>query len=231
MGIRRRIAALLILAGPSLLAQAAEKTSPDRPSQSPHFIECPDSPVTGRRPPEMECAILVRQTIDHLSAGPLVWRLETFPSIDEARKAEGESSVVVEADGMVWLMSLAKPGEKSVGGSFVAEVGPLPVPAAPKYEFLLAEAHAGSNGMNHPHTHSGPEAWYVWAGKQCVETPEGAKTAAAKEGMFEPADTPMRLTIVGPEIRDAFFIVIHDPARPWNAASDWKPKDLCAAQP
>jgi quercetin dioxygenase-like cupin family protein len=63
--------------------------------------------------------------------------------------------------------------------------------------------------MNLPQTHSGPEAWYLLAGKQCVETLDGSKGAKAGEGMFEPADTPMRLTILGRDTRDAFFIVVH----------------------
>ena len=195
-----------------------------------HVIQCPDSPVAGQRPANTECAILARKTFPRLPHGSIVWRLETFPSMQTAQQAQTSASVVVQGGGKIWLMSLSQPGQRSNGGSYVAEVGPLPLLPAAGYELLVAEAYAGSDAMNLPHTHSGPEAWYLLAGKQCVETPDGAKKAKAGEGMFEPADTPMRLTILAPDTRDAFFIVVHDPARPWNALSDWQPTDLCASQ-
>jgi mannose-6-phosphate isomerase-like protein (cupin superfamily) len=207
-----------------------DKPASGRQATKSHVIQCPESPVPGERPTSMECAILIRKTFSRLPQAPVAWRLETFPSMKSVQEARTGASVVVRAGGKVWLMSLSEPGKRSNGGQFIAEVGPLPLPPADSYEFLIAEAHAGSDAMNLPHTHSGPEAWYVLEGKQCVETPDGVKSAKAGEGMFEPADTPMRLTILGPEIRDAFFIVVHDPALPWNTSSQWQPKDMCVSQ-
>lgn len=206
-----------------------DKPQASTPATKTHIMECPDSPVPGQRPASMECAILVRKIFHRLPQGPVVWRLETFPSLKAAQKAQTSASVVVRADGKTWLMSLSEPGQRSKGGQYITEVGPLPVPPASNYELLVAEAYAGSDAMNRPHTHSGPEAWYVLAGKQCVETPDGIKSAQSGDGMFEPPNTPMRLTILGPETRDAFFIVVHDPALPWNALSEWQPKNLCAS--
>jgi len=48
--------------------------------------------------------------------------------------------------------------------------------------------------------------------------------AVAGEGMFA-HETPMRLNIEAQ--RDAFFMVVHDSAKPWNTLSDWKPDNRC----
>lgn len=223
--------AILVTANSSASAQHARDIPPSNvEATKTHVIQCPDSPVTGQRPANMECAILVRKTFPQLPQAPVVWRLETFRSMRAVQQAQTDASVVVQAAGKIWLMSLSKPGQRSRGGHYVAEVGPLPIPPAATYELLIAEAYAGSDAMNLPHTHSGPEAWYVLRGKQCVETPDGIKSAEAGQGMFEPADTPMRLTILGPETRDAFFIVVHDSTRAWNTSSDWQPKSGCTSQ-
>jgi hypothetical protein len=45
--------------------------------------------------------------------------------------------------------------------------------------------------------------------------------------MVAPADTPMQLNISGSRKRDAFFVVIHDSAKPRMIPSDWQPKGGC----
>lgn len=190
-----------------------------------HVIDCSEETVAGERPVGKECAILARKVFQSLPNSPVMWRLETFPTQDAARQAQTEASVVVRAAGEIWLLSLGTRGERSRGGKFVAEVGPLPIPTVPRYELLVAEADVGPDAMNRAHTHSGPEAWYILRGEQCVHTPNGMVRARAGEGLFVPADTPMRLTF--PVKRDAFFIVVHDPARAWNTFVDWEPKELC----
>jgi hypothetical protein len=45
--------------------------------------------------------------------------------------------------------------------------------------------------------------------------------------MFAPAETPMKLNIVGPGKRDALFLIIHDSAKPFNTFLDWNTGGLC----
>jgi quercetin dioxygenase-like cupin family protein len=77
------------------------------------------------------------------------------------------------------------------------------------------------------HTHPGPEAWYVLAGAQCLDTPSGATKLGAGEGGVVPPDTPMRLNASGSSTRRALFIVIHDPSIPWTNPVDWTPTGAC----
>jgi quercetin dioxygenase-like cupin family protein len=77
------------------------------------------------------------------------------------------------------------------------------------------------------HTHPGPQIFYLLTGEQCLETPNGTLRARAGEGMVAPANTPMQLNITGSSKRDAFFVVVHDSAKPRVAPSNWVPKGMC----
>jgi hypothetical protein len=72
------------------------------------------------------------------------------------------------------------------------------------------------------------EAWYVVAGIQCLETPDGITVVRAGEGSLVPEGPPMMLSSVGTETRRAVLLVLHDSTKPWiTPAIQWKPKGLC----
>lgn len=207
---------------------------PETPAKTSghHLVDCPDSPTPGKRPPDAGCAIVAHKVFTALPQGPAVMRVETFVTTETAQHAATPASVVVEAASEVWLLSIASPGERSKGGNFVTEVGPLPpIPAAASYELQVADADFGP-AMNPAiskavHTHSGPEIWYLLTGEQCLETPDGTHRAKAGEGMFAPAETPMQLNIAGTENREALFAILHDASKPATTISDWQPKGGC----
>jgi hypothetical protein len=188
--------------------------------------------MPGKRPSDSDCALLVQKQFATLPAGDLVLRVENFPTIDEAESAAIPASAVVEAAGKIWLLTLSPKEERSRGGQFVTEVGPIPpIPYAANYVMDVAEADLGPANKEAVaraiHTHPGPEVFYLLTGEQCLETPDGATKARAGEGMTAPANTPMQLNIMGQSKRDAFFIVIHDAAKPRVMVSDWQPRGLC----
>jgi len=79
-----------------------------------------------------------------------------------------------------------------------------------------------------PHRHSGPEAWYVLSGTQCLETPEGIIVARAGESAMVREGPSMNIQGVGTETRRSVLLVLHDSSRPWvTKISDWKPTGLC----
>ena len=167
-----------------------------------------------------------------LPKGVLFLRFENFSTRDAAHRKETSASAVVEWAEQVWLLTLGPKGERSRGGTFVAEIGPVPaVPPATRY-VLDVNAAEFSPDMNaevarQVHTHPGPEIFYLLTGEQCLETPNGTARARAGEGMVAPANTPMQLNIVGAEKRDAFFVVIHDFKTPRVTPSDWLPTGAC----
>ena len=222
----------LCLALLSLRPGFAAAQNPGGGHQAHALVPCDDSPTEGLRPSNVACAVLARTQFDSLPGGPLVLRFETFPTLAAAQRASVPASAVIRAGGKTWLITLTTRGQRSQGGQFVAEIGPVPaLPPASRYEMRVAEADFGPDLnpqiSNAIHTHSGPEFWYVLTGAQCLETPAGVTRANAGQGMFAPADTPMQLNITGSEKRDAIFVIVHDAARPATAVSDWQPKGLC----
>jgi hypothetical protein len=195
----------------------------------PGAVGCDDSPTPGKRPPNTECATLVHKNFDTLPPGPLVWRFENFPTTDAAQRASTPASAVVEAGGKVWLLTLAAKGVRSKGATFVAETELLPpIPSGPSYEIVVSEANLGPEAKVMTHKHSGPETWFLLTGEQCVELPDRAvRGRAGQTPTSAPAETPMKLNIIGPAKRDALFLVVHDSSKPWNTFLDWQPKGLC----
>lgn len=220
----------LVLIALRPIGAAAQRIGQGPPAHS--LVACEDSPTAGVRPPNVPCAVLARTQFDRLPRGPTVLRFETFPTPEAARLASVQASAVVRAVGKTWLITLATQGERSPGGQFVTEIGPVAVlPSAKRYEMRVSEADFGPDLnpeiSNAVHIHSGPEFWYLLTGAQCLETPTGVTRARAGQGMFAAADTPMQLNIVGSGKRDAIFVVVHDAARPATTVSNWQPKGRC----
>ena len=191
-------------------------------------VACIESPTQGKRPLSTDCAILLQKKFSSLPPGPLVWRFENFSRVEAAQAASTPASVVVETAGKVWLLTLATKGGRTKGGTLVAETELLPsIPPGPSYEIVVAEADLGPDANVMTHKHSGPETWYLLSGEQCLELPDRAVRARVGETMSAPAETPMKLNIVGPGKRDALFLVIHDSSKPFNTFLDWNPKGLC----
>jgi quercetin dioxygenase-like cupin family protein len=191
-------------------------------------VACNESPTPGKRPANMDCALLVTKKFSSLPPEPLVWRFENFATKEVAQGAATTTSVVAEAAGKVWLVTLSPKGRRSKGATFVAETDQLPViPSGSSYEIVIFEADLGPEAVVPAHTHSGPETWYLLTGEQCLELPGRVARAHAGETMFAPPDTPMKLNILGPGKRDALFIIVHDSSKPATTFVDWEPIGLC----
>jgi hypothetical protein len=161
---------------------------------------------------------VVEKKIAVLPAGPLYWRLENFPTLAEARGAEGPTSLAAEAAGKVWLFTLAPKDGATPGGSKVVEIGPLPEVSA--NEFLLRVNRAGGPpGVKSPiHTHPGSEVFYVLAGKVGQKTPHGVAYAEAGTTMVgHGADTPMEVFNAGTIDLEQFAIFVVDANRKFSS--------------
>ncbi len=173
------------------------------------------------------CKFLAKYDVPAFPDSPLFWHVTTFPTRHGAESAKGQIGFVVDAAGRVWLYTFGPKDAAPRGGKAVATVGPLPLPSAKSYEVVAYFVVMPARTTVGAHTHPGPEAWYVLAGAQCLETPAGVMRRAAGEGMVAPPNVPMALTNPGPATRRALFIVIHDTSQPWISDSDWKPSGAC----
>ena len=142
-------------------------------------VGCKDSATPGKLPPNTDCAILLHKNFDVLPPGPLAWRFENFSTTEAARRVATPASAVVEAEGKVWLITLAAKGGHTKGATFVSETELLPpIPSGPSYEIVVSEARLGSEAKVMVHKHSGPETWFLLTGEQCV----GSRRQRSKPG-------------------------------------------------
>jgi len=138
--------------------------------------------------------------VDQLPDGPLYWAAQTFDSRDAAEEAAGETGLVGEAEGLVWLFTLGRAGEAPSGGTLLAEIGPLEVPSAEAYQLLVnyrttaPGVTVGATQGVGVHAHPGWESCSVMAGEQTVWTPgRQQRTEAGDSWIGQPPGTLTRL--------------------------------------
>jgi quercetin dioxygenase-like cupin family protein len=168
-----------------------------------------NTPV-GERSSEVGCYLTAIEALGALPEGAWFWHLHTYPTRAAAEAAKGARGTVVESFGKVWLYTIAEERWLPPGGERVAVIGPLPIVAGKQYTARYMEAVFSPGMRARPHRHSGPEAWYVISGTQCLETPEGITIAHAGEGAIVAAGPPMSLASVGTETRRSVLLVLHD---------------------
>jgi quercetin dioxygenase-like cupin family protein len=157
----------------------------------------------------------------------IYWHLYTFPDRAAAEKAKSPSGIVVEEDGRAWLSEFGSRNRPSHGGDRIAVVGPLRLLPAESYTAEIAYSVMQPVDRSRVHTHSGPEAWYVLSGAQCLKTPNGARSARAGATMSVMPNLPMELSVIGATVARSLTLVIHDSAQEFGTASSWKPTDDC----
>jgi quercetin dioxygenase-like cupin family protein len=190
-------------------------------------VACVDVPP-GEKRPEFGCFNVATVTGLHFSQASVYWHLRTFPSRKAAEAAKSATGIVVEEDGRVWLSEFGPRNTAPRGGEAIAVVGPLQLPAATSYAAVLSYAVMRPGDSSRVHTHPGPEGWYVLAGEQCLETPDGATKAKAGGTSTVRSNIPMELNVTGTTLRRAFALVIHDSTQQRGTNSDWKPSGACS---
>ena len=161
---------------------------------------------------------VVEKKLKELPSGPLYWRLENFPTLAQAQSAAGPTSLAAEVAGKVWLFTLGPKDGSTPGGAKVVEIGPLPPISASEY-LLRVNRAGGAPGAKTPiHTHPGPEAFYVLAGKLGQRTPHGVTYTEAGTAMIgHGADTPMEVFSAGTTDLDELAIFVVDANQPFSS--------------
>jgi hypothetical protein len=168
--------------------------------------------------------------VKQLPPGPLYWRIENFPTLEQAKSAplpfrwnpdtvsyEGSPWLAAEVAGKVWLFTLGAKDGKTQGATPVAEIGPLPPVTA--QEYLLRVNHgSGPPGSKTPvHTHPGSEAFYVVTGRLGQRTPHGVSYVETGRTMNgHTADMPMEVFNGGNSDLTALIMFVVDAAKPFS---------------
>jgi hypothetical protein len=214
----------VILAGP---VASAQKPPAPNVGASTATIQCVDSSASGRIS-SAPCTIFARRTVAGFAFEPVMWNLSAYSTRIEADQRATPTSAVVALDGEFWRLEVGPRGDPVRGAARNATIGPIPLPAAKSYEILFAFVAVPPGSHSAIHVQSGPEAWYVLAGSQCVETPDTVLHIAQGHGGMVPADTPLYLVATGTTTRRAFFVIVHDAARPFYTEVDsWHPQGKC----
>jgi hypothetical protein len=168
--------------------------------------------------------------VKQLPRGPLYWRVENFPTLDQAKAAAGEyrwnpdtvtydgwHSLTAEVAGKVWLFTLGPQGAATPGGTKVAEIGPVPTLSAPEY-LLRVNYGSGPPGARTPvHSHFGSEAFYVVSGKLGQKTPDGTSYVEAGYSMNgHMAGMTMQVFNAGTTDLTALIMFVVDATKPFS---------------
>lgn len=181
----------------------------------------PDSPAaSGAKRYYIET--LAERRVTSLPAGPLYWRVETFPTRRVARSAGGAYSLSASVAGQHWLFTLGPRGGEGRGAR-VAEIGPVAAPSARTY--LLRINHAGGPpGAQTPvHSHPGSEAIYVLRGQISQRTPHGVRRAGAGETLGAHApEMAMQITSTGAADLEQLVMFVVDADRPFSPPASFE---------
>ena len=219
--LARACGALLL----TLTASAAPAADPQH-EHDPMEKGC--VPVAQRNGERLGCYILASQELGKLPDTQVYWHVYSYPTPAAAAAAKGPKGTVVQLGDEVWLFAVADTAWSPTGGKRVARVGPLPVAHTGTYTAQYMEAIFTPGMRSAVHQHTGPEAWYVLAGEQCLETPGKATFVRAGESGIVPEGPPMILWGTGKSERRALVLILHDSTkRPTIFGSEWKSEGRC----
>lgn len=172
------------------------------------------------------CTILANRHLRTSVGEPLYWHLDRFDSVEAAQDGATDDSVVAEAHGSVWRMTVERKSGEHLDGHHVAWIGPLPLLPGRAYAMRVQSSLLGPGSVTPVHTHPGPEVIYVVAGEQCLETSQaGERIGPGKSGVV-PAGVSHAGSVVGSEPRRAIAVVLYDAAHPASHNLDDPPRLL-----
>lgn len=157
---------------------------------------------------------VAEKSIGTLPEGDLYWTAETFASFDEAKAAEGETSVAAEIDGKAWLLTLGPEDAVGHGGEVMATVGPIERFDAPEYLLRINTSDAPPGSMSSVHSHPGSEAMYVLSGEVTVRWPDRTDVLEAGDaGAGQSPHTTMQASSTGDEKLRGLIMFVVDPTQ------------------
>ncbi len=173
---------------------------------------------------------VAQKKVKQLPPGPLFWRVESFPTLEDARTAVGPDgwnpasvryettmSLIAEVDGKVYVVTLGPKGAATPGGSKLAEVGPVPTVSAPEYLLRLNHGSGPPGAKTPVHSHPGSESFYVITGQLGQKTPHGvAHVEAGKTMNGHPAGMAMQVFNSGTTDLSALIMFVVDATKPFS---------------
>jgi hypothetical protein len=116
-----------------------------------------------------------------------------------------------------WLFTLGPQGAATLGGTKVAEIGPVPPISAPEYLLRVNYGSGPPRAKTPVHSHFGSEAFYVIAGKLGQRTPAGVSYIEAGHTMNgHMAGMTMQVFNAGTADLTALIMFVVDATKPFS---------------
>lgn len=171
------------------------------------------------KPPALTIKPLAEKKVPDLPPGELFWRLENFPSLEQAKAAAGQWSLAAASDGKAWLFTLGPSGGATPGGKKVTEFGPVPRITAPEYLLRINEATGPSGAITSVHSHPGSESFYPLRGEQRIRGPYGTIVMKPGQPVVGQGEQPMQVWSSGTEPLHSLVMFVVDATRPFSSPS------------
>jgi hypothetical protein len=168
------------------------------------------------KPPALTVKPLAEKKVAELPPGELFWRIENYPSLEQAKAAAGQWSLAAQSDGRAWLFTLGQAGGSTPGGTRVAEFGPIPRISAPMYLLRINEASGPSGAITPVHSHPGSEAFYPLRGEQRMRGPHGVTVMKPGQPTIGMGEQPMQVWSSGATDLHALVMFVVDATRPFS---------------
>jgi quercetin dioxygenase-like cupin family protein len=174
--------------------------------------------------PAFTVTSIAEKKIAHLPAGPLYWRIESFPTLAQAKAAEAPTSLAADVAGKAWLFTLGTPGGSTPGGADAAEIGPLSPPAdAAEYLLRVNYVRGPPGAATAVHMHPGFETFYVLNGALSQKTSTGVlRVEAGRWSTGAAPGTAMQVSSSGASDLSAFVMFVLDAAKPFSTPAKFK---------
>jgi mannose-6-phosphate isomerase-like protein (cupin superfamily) len=166
---------------------------------------------------------LAELRVTDLPPGELFWRIERYPSREDAQAAAGPWSLVAEAASQVWLFTLGSASDLSAKGTKVSVVGPIRRITASQYLLRVNEASGPPGSVTPVHSHPGSEAFFVLAGEQSIRGPHGIMVVRAGEPEAgHGAGVAMQVSNSGPADLEALVMFVVDANKPFSSPASFQ---------
>jgi len=186
--------------------------------------------------PKYTVTPVAQKKVVQIPDGPLYWRVETFPSLADAKAAVGPdgwdpaavryrttTSLIAEVEGKTYVTTLGSKGETTPGGTKLAEIGPLPPIKASEYLLRLNHGFGPPGSKTPVHSHPGSESFYVISGRLGQKTPDGDAYVDAGHTMNgHPANTTMEVFNAGKTDMHALIMFVVDAGKPFSVPARFK---------
>jgi hypothetical protein len=181
-------------------------------------------PAPAQSEPNFVIKPLAEKKLDRLPSGPLYWRIGTFPTIAQAKAAEGPTSLAAELGGKAWLFTLGPKGGSTHEESQVAEIGPVPSPGdLPEYLLRINNAGGPPGAKTDVHTHPGSETFYVLQGELSQATSNGLIRVEAGHGVpGRSPGTAMEVSSSGTRPLNVLVMFVVDAGKPFSSPAKFQ---------